>query len=337
MKIIFYSAIKNHVLFERVGFYRDDIAALKLRGDNVFVSNSIRELIDQNFDLIVCYFYSKSLVAGLVSRLKGSRVIFTGGADQISPKLVRGRALFYRRFIAFFCLLISNRIMLSCKDDFDNFKILAFNIPFLIRKIELSPHVVIPFNIDRNDFKHDKLKFNAFTIAWMGSILNVQRKGVDRSIRLIGLLRECGVDASLSIAGTDGPGKDYLIDIVKSLCLESHIHFLGIISESEKEQLFISKDVYLQLSEHEGFGVAAAEAFFSGVLVAHSNAGGLSDVIGDNGIIIDVKAIDNNEINEIRNFYKNYLNFEINYEYINEALPKYSLKNRSDAFFKKCN
>ena len=40
------------------------------------------------------------------------------------------------------------------------------------------------------------------------------------------------------------------------------MQFVGAISEQEKNRKYMEPGVYLQLSEHEGFGVAAAETFF---------------------------------------------------------------------------
>jgi glycosyltransferase involved in cell wall biosynthesis len=331
MKIFLFSAVSDEKLFSRVGFYRDDIAALGLNGDMVCATNSIRKLCNEKADLVVCYFYSKSFLPGFISRIKGARVIFTGGADQISPLLESGYALNVRRVVAFFCLLISHKVLVSCKDDYVNFKRLSFGVSFLGQKIKLVPHVVVPSQIDRHKRKGVNT-FEAFTLVWMGTISNVKRKGVDRAISLISILRGRGIDATLKIAGTPGPGTNYLRELASELAIAEHIYFLGLISEKEKNQIFATCDVYLQLSEYEGFGVAAAEAFFSGVTVAHSNVGGLKDVIGNYGIILPLSAIDRNDDEVIENFYSDYLSFVPNKEYLLSEVKNYSISARSRQF-----
>ena len=333
MKIILYSHIHDVALFTRVGFYRDDIVALKSRNDTVIASNSIKEIIRIKPNLLVCYFYSKSFFAALIGRALGANVIFTGGADQICPSLVTGFSLNFRRLLAFSCLLIAHKVLVSCTDDYINFKKLAFGIPFLKRKINQVPHVVMPSQLISGKKNDPSDSFDAFTLAWMGSIGNVKRKGVDRAIALISVLRKKGVNANLRIAGTTGPGTDYLIKDVAELDIVEHIQFLGAISEDEKNKIYTTCNVYLQLSDHEGFGVAAAEAFFSGMTVVHSNVGGLRDVIGSHGLILLPSAIDEMHDDAINNFYNQYLSYVPNKSYLQSEINKYSISARSCAFF----
>lgn len=107
---------------------------------------------------------------------------------------------------------------------------------------------------------------------------------------------------------------------------------MGAISEDEKNRRLAEDCVYIQLSEHEGFGVAAAEAFFSGMIVVHSNKGGLRDVIGENGLIVDLAVIDNSDIVAVRDFYAQFLNYKINAEFLKNNLKNYSIQMRSEAF-----
>ncbi|MHB8949242.1 MAG: glycosyltransferase family 4 protein [Rhodoferax sp.] len=333
MNVCFYSAVEDDVLFERVGFYRDDIAALKEGGGQVFATKSLRELFRSRPEMIVSYFYTKSVFAALFGRLVGARVILTGGADQISPVLLSGGRLFVRRVFAFFCLVLAHRILVSCTNDLINFKRLCFGLKFLEKKLELENHVVIPSPLPR--VVVDRLgQFDAFTLCWMGTISNVRRKGVDRAVRLIGLLRKIGVDASLNVAGSDGPGRIFIENLIKELNLVNKVHLIGPISEEEKNRRFAEGQVYLQLSEYEGFGVAAAEAFFSGMIVVHSNIGGLRDVIGKRGLILSLAMIDEGNVSAVDDFYSSFLRYKVDEKYLANSIEKYSIKSRSNAFFR---
>lgn len=334
MKVCLYSAVEEIAIFQRVGFYRDDLAALKMRSKQAIATNSVREIIRFRPDLIVGYFFGRSVFAALVGRLIGARVILTGGADQISPVLLSGCRLFIHRVFAFLCLVFGHRILLSCTDDFANFKKLCLGIQLLEKKLDLVNHVVIPSPLSRLINVNRMGRFSAFTLCWMGSEGNAKRKGVDRSIKLIALLRKVGVDASLDIAGTDGPGRMFIEGLIRDLDLVEHVCFLGAISEDDKNRRLAQSDVYMQLSEHEGFGVAAAEAFFSGMIVVHSNKGGLRDVIGENGLIVDFSMIDDANLNAVRGFYSQFLRYEVNTEFLQKNLANYSIQMRSDAFYR---
>ncbi len=332
MKSCLYSSVKDKALFSRVGFYRNDLEALKLCSDEALITNSIFELVRFKPDLIVAYFFTKSILAAVCGRLIGARIIIGGGGDQFSPVLGSGLRLFVHRVLAFICLLLAHRISLSCTDDLVNIKKLCFGFKFLEKKLHFDNHVVIPSPLLRVVENDRTIQFAAFTLCWMGSEGNVRRKGVDRAVRLISMLRTLNVDASLNIAGTDGPGRVFLEKLIHELDLIDHVHILGAISEDEKNKRLAEGCVYIQLSEHEGFGVAAAEAFFSGMIVVHSNKGGLRDVIGENGLIVDLAVIDNSDIDAVCNFYTQFLNYKINTEFLKNNLKNYSIQMRSEAF-----
>ena len=332
MKIILYSPVNNTNLFSRVGFYRDDINSLSLAGNEVFATNSLLDLLKLKPAMVIGYFFGKSIIAALLGRVIGAQVVLTGGADQISSVLHSGSALFIRRAVALLGLLLAHRLLLSCTADVINFRKLCFGNLVLKNKIKLVNHIVIPSPCQGAVRVPVDGEFHAFTICWMGSSKNVLRKGVDKAIKLIARLRGLGVDARLDIAGTVGPGKQILEDLILEFSANEYIHFLDIISEEEKNHRFSHGSVYLQLSEHEGFGVAAAEAFFSGMIVVHSNKGGLGDVIGEHGLVLDPNLVEQEDSAWVRDFYSKFLNYRINLDFLEKNIHLYSTKMRSNAF-----
>ena len=333
MKACLYSNVSDKELFCRVGFYRDDINALQLKFDNVIATNSLAELYKYRPNLVVSYFYSKSLFVAMICRAIGCKVVITGGADQISPLMLKGWRLQIRRASAFACLLFADRVLLSCSEDIANFTKLCFGFHFLLRKLHQVNHVVTPSPMPRSLVGDRSNLFSAFTLCWMGTESNVRRKGVDRSIRLIALLRRIGVDASLDIAGTSGPGRALIENLSADLGVTEYVRFFGPISEDEKNCRFAQGRIYIQLSEYEGFGVAAAEAFFSGMIVVHSNKGGLRDVIGELGVIVNVDMIDDSNLIAVREFYSQFLRYKVDFKFLNKNLDKYSTQIRANAFF----
>ncbi|MET0107025.1 MAG: glycosyltransferase family 4 protein [Sedimenticola sp.] len=330
--ICLYSSVGDKQLFSRVGFYRDDVLALSSRCSNVYATNSLRDLFKLRPGLVVGYFYSKALLAAIIGRIIRAEVILTGGADQISPILQKGIKLYIHRCLAFLCLLFANKVLLSCTDDVHNFKNISLGISRLSNKIKYAPHVVQPSPLKGRTREPVPGEFHAFTICWMGSVENVVRKGVDRAIRLVAMLRDIGIDATLEVAGTGGPGLEYLQRIAEELSVASAIRFLGPISEEEKNKKYSFGSVYIQLSLHEGFGVAAAEAFFSGMLVVHSNKGGLSDVIGESGYILDIEELVNSGASGVHDFYRSFLKYRINHDHATAEKKKYSINTRAKSF-----
>jgi glycosyltransferase involved in cell wall biosynthesis len=45
--------------------------------------------------------------------------------------------------------------------------------------------------------------------------------------------------------------------------------------------------VYVQASQHEGFGVSVAEAMLAGAIPVVTRAGALPEVVGDAGVVVD--------------------------------------------------
>ena len=327
--ICLYSAVSDDALFERVGFYRDDLAALATRSSDVRPIRRFSDIWRLRPSVLVGYFYSASLVAALIGRLVGARVVLTGGADQVSPVLKHGLRLVAHRFLAFLCLCFAHKVVLSCGDDFREFRRIAVGQRRLIRKISLAPHVVRPSAGAAIAKRQVVGEFHAFTICWLGSVENVSRKGVDRAVRLIAALRSIGVDATLDIAGTPGTGLSFLELLVEQLDLRSSVRFLGAISEEAKNGRFSRGAVYLQLSEYEGFGVAAAEAFLSGMIVVHTNRGGLREVIGHAGMVVDIDELLRGGAEALRQFYRSYLDFPVDHEAIAVQTQLYSIDARA--------
>ncbi len=154
------------------------------------------------------------------------------------------------------------------------------------------------------------------TIVWMEtSEINVIRKGVDKLIYVFNEYSKLSNDLTIKIIGSTGNGTEYLKKLIKEFNLEDKVIFTGRISEESKIQYLKESKFYFQLSLYEGFGIAALEALAAGNIVFHSGKGGLSEAIGENGILVS-------DIN-------NYKNIAIDLNYININYDNYSelLKN----------
>jgi glycosyltransferase involved in cell wall biosynthesis len=68
--------------------------------------------------------------------------------------------------------------------------------------------------------------------------------------------------------------------------LPGNVHLTGRLSDADLDSQYQSASVYVQLSVHEGFGVAVAEAMACGCIPVVSDRGALPEVVGSCGQIV---------------------------------------------------
>jgi glycosyltransferase involved in cell wall biosynthesis len=68
--------------------------------------------------------------------------------------------------------------------------------------------------------------------------------------------------------------------------LPANLRVTGRLSHEELRALLWSSDVYVQLSWHETFGAAVAEAMACGCVPMVSDQGALREVVGPHGIVV---------------------------------------------------
>jgi glycosyltransferase involved in cell wall biosynthesis len=90
--------------------------------------------------------------------------------------------------------------------------------------------------------------------------------------------------AHLVLAG-DGPMMAELQALVAKLGLAERVHFLG--RRPDVPRLMKAADLFVQCSQWEGFGLAALEAMASGLPVVTTRVPGLTDVVGNAGLLFD--------------------------------------------------
>ena len=92
----------------------------------------------------------------------------------------------------------------------------------------------------------------------------------------------------------EGYERDRILEAVQKNNLEGTVKLLGRISDEDWKECYQNADVFVMPNIHvendvEGFGIVAAEASLSGLLVVASNVDGIPDAIhhGKNGILVD--------------------------------------------------
>lgn len=117
-----------------------------------------------------------------------------------------------------------------------------------------------------------------------------------------------GRDTKLTIVG-DGPEYEHLVELVKSLSIESQVIFLGRVNRSDVPRVVGAADVYVSASKIETFGVAIIEALALGLPVIAYNSGGPAlSVNAQNGILLEDDAVESfiRAFAEMEQIYKNF-------------------------------
>ena len=71
-----------------------------------------------------------------------------------------------------------------------------------------------------------------------------------------------------------------------------NLRLTGFLSDDDLDNLFRRAGVYVQASQHEGFGMSLAEAMLAGAVPVVTSAGALPEVVGDTGVVIETQSAD---------------------------------------------
>ena len=114
-------------------------------------------------------------------------------------------------------------------------------------------------------------------------------KRIERVLAAVAVLQqEYLPDARLAFVGVDrfATYSDSLRVMARTLGLREP-HLLGRITDAELSALYLRAEVFLTLSEHEGFCVPAVEAMATGVPVVASARAAIPSTVADAGLLID--------------------------------------------------
>ncbi|MED6316137.1 MAG: glycosyltransferase [Pseudomonadota bacterium] len=154
--------------------------------------------------------------------------------------------------------------------------------------------IPIPNGIDTNKFS-----FSSIDRARLRKELNIENekmilcvgrldkpKDYPNLFSAIVLLKESRQDFKVFIVGA-GPLKKELEGRIEILNIKDYVSFLGM--RRDVNDLMSASDVYVMSSEWEGFGLVVAEAMACERLVVATDCGGVGEVVGSNGFLIEPK------------------------------------------------
>ena len=303
-RVLFYCSSPENVKVQK--FYQIDFDIIRKNGNQLVLTSNRWDLFKWwKYDALFVYFYTWGAFTSFIARLGFRKVYFTGGIDALNRETTTYRRFLTQKIFFLICYFLSTKCIIVSDNDWHNIEKEYYGL--LKKKLVKSYHV-----IDVEKFYDSSRERNCtfITICWQGAEINVQRKGVDKSLLLFSYLRHKKEFAKSHyiIVGRKGAGTPYIERIIKELNLEDSVSLLGEVSEEKKIDLMKSAKYYFQLSKYEGFGLAALEALAAGNIVIHTNTGGLKYVVGSSGIIISENMTDGS----LEVFYKNLLTFDYN-------------------------
>jgi glycosyltransferase involved in cell wall biosynthesis len=134
-------------------------------------------------------------------------------------------------------------------------------------------HIVPLFCSDEaSSHKRDYALHTPLRLAAAGRLIPL--KNFDRLIEAIRMLQDRSVSASLDLYG-DGPERQALSRKADELGIGDRVHFHGYVARWF--ELACDRDMFINLSDTEGFCIVVAEAMLAGLPVIATDVGGIRD------------------------------------------------------------
>ncbi|MEY4273280.1 MAG: hypothetical protein RL638_228 [Bacteroidota bacterium] len=282
--------VQNNLEVEVILGGRNTLLSQKLNelGIKTYEIESIRREISPWYDLLsLCVlikilFRSKPSIvsahsskAGLLARIAcyilSYPIIFTAHGWAFTEGVNPSKRKIYRQ-IEYFLAKVSSKIIAVSQYDFD----LAINENVCSKeKIELIHNGIIDSNLLRKTKNSEFVRF-----------VMVARFDIPKNhLLLIKAFSELN-GVKLYLVG-DGPLLNDSINYVRDKGLSEKVEFVGFI-ENVKEFL-TTMDVFILISDYEGFPMSTLEAMSVGLPVVISNVGGATEAVfhGDNGFVVE--------------------------------------------------
>lgn len=286
--ILFYSALPDMSYFINHSFYANTIDVLEKAGFKVIPCINIKEAWSLEYDGILCFFYRKGVIPALLAKLRGKKIFFTGGTDNLDKDFAPFKSWLLQVVLFKLCRWIADSCLVESHSDLTNMKKVCLREP---HNLHYCPQAM-PLEKYKSDLTKKEDCFT--TICWQERTGNVLRKGVDKALYLFKFLTQFPQYSRFKfyILGRTGEGTDVINKIVAELGLKDKVIITGAVSEEDKIERLKKSRYFFQLSSYEGFGLAALEAEAAGCVMIHSGKGGLADVCGNDGLRIDLSTFD---------------------------------------------
>ena len=152
--------------------------------------------------------------------------------------------------------------------------------------------VVAPFNktnfVPLSEKSLDKYERIPLRVIFVGRI--APNKRIDSLLRVVAFyIKEFDNQILLDLVGNQHPEMisyfDELLVLAADLQIEEFVNWHGLLSDQDVDNLYQQADIFLCMSEHEGFCVPLIEAQSIGLPVVACDAGAISETLGEEQMV----------------------------------------------------
>ena len=277
-----------HEMFDKVEFYRVDIALLRSLGHEVVIAGSPSTL-DRHADLYYCWWWGHAPAAIAIGKLRRKPVIVTGAFDYSTCRVELPGICYldrpaWQKAILRTVLRYADRNLFISQAEFKE----------VTTALTVNNPICAPLAVDTDVYRPGPAIKNPnffFSVAW-SSATNSIRKGLPQTIKAFAQIANRYPDTRLTLAGKHGDHCDMLRSLAQTLGVGDRVDFPGMISDLEKIEAYRSCIAYVQPTLYEGFGHAIAEAVSCGAHVVSSARGAVPEVAGAYATCVDPHNID---------------------------------------------
>ena len=166
-----------------------------------------------------------------------------------------------------------------------------YNVHDLARLGVTNKAQVMPILVEFPNQQAKPLPHDCTNFLYVGRVV-INKKVEDVILLFNEYFTKINANAKLDIVGNVNimPGYvDKLTELAESLPSRAQIVFHGKVDDYELNEFYKNADLYVSMSEHEGFCIPILEAMHRGVPVLAYNAAAISETMGNAGILIDEK------------------------------------------------
>lgn len=271
MRVLLFVRTSDRRVIDIVGFYRDDLRALRDLGLRVDVVTRVRDLPRQpRPDLVYVWWFGFGFFAVLWARLLGVPVLLTGtvhGPD--------GGGLeswpWHKRLLMKAALRLATRCLFISRADFDRLAGTPAHAPAITYcAVDLQAHrpraaPTAPFVLSISHLTSE----------------NVRRKMVLESLEAFAVFHRSHPEYRFVVVGSHGAALELVRAHAQSLGIAGAVDLPGRVSFERKLELLQTATAYLQPSRCEGFGLAILEAAACGCPVVTNREPCIVEINGD--------------------------------------------------------
>lgn len=123
----------------------------------------------------------------------------------------------------------------------------------------------------------------------------VPNKKIEDLLFTLFFLRKIDPSYTLVLIGKTNPVfqiyNNYLYDLIQKLDLSDRVEILENLNDDEVKEQLSNLDIYISMSEHEGFGIPILEAMAAGVPVLAFSSSAVTETVRDAGLLFSQKNV----------------------------------------------